>query len=536
MEINVKEEYSVDEIVNKVSKEFGGILRTNLYETVLKDEELKKLRRKKALLREALKNSGIGDLHAKNYVKEAIRSILEDKLKINEDNIDNIINFANPYKMSARDKFDIILHLYKKVYGYDGLSQIIKEYDIHGATANGSGGFDDNMVNTIFEDCYDTLEFNDKLEVVVQRIYAQYRGLGIIDEIRDMRIDGVLGGVSGKSGSFNSVWIVYKGVMIHFSFLDFLHEYELKRICMNIYRYDNPQQLSRSKGYVVNQMKDHSRVVVVRPPFAESYGFFVRKFNSIEKKNIGELIDDEGCSYPIEIIKWLVKGCQVTAITGMQGSGKTTLLMSMIEFIHPSYTIRVQEMAFELHLRDVYEDRNIMTFRETDEISGQEGLDLQKKTDGNVNILGEVASSPVAAWMIQMTQSGGLFTMFTHHARTTESLIKYLRNSLLSGNIFKNEKIATEQVTSAVRFDIHLDKSIDGHRYIERITEIIQDSDNTGEYLLKDIVVFENNRYVLKNIFSKEVSNLIYKQLENRDKEKFYEDMALWETEINKNI
>ena len=135
MEINVKEEYSVDEIVNKVSKEFGGILRTNLYETVLKDEELKKLRRKKALLREALKNSGIGDLHAKNYVKEAIRSILEDKLKINEDNIDNIINFANPYKMSARDKFDIILHLYKKVYGYDGLSQIIKEYDIHGATA-----------------------------------------------------------------------------------------------------------------------------------------------------------------------------------------------------------------------------------------------------------------------------------------------------------------------------------------------------------------------------------------------------------------
>ena len=32
------------------------------------------------------------------------------------------------------------------------------------------------------------------------------------------------------------------------------------------------------------------------------------------------------------------------------------------------------------------------------------GLDVQKKTDGGVNILGEVATDPVAAWMIQMAQ------------------------------------------------------------------------------------------------------------------------------------
>jgi len=28
-------------------------------------------------------------------------------------------------------------------------------------------------------------------------------------------------------------------------------------------------------------------------------------------------------------------------------------------------------------------------------------LDVQKKTDGSVNIIGEVATDPVASWMIQ---------------------------------------------------------------------------------------------------------------------------------------
>ena len=61
--------------------------------------------------------------------------------------------------------------------------------------------------------------------------------------------------------------------------------------------------------------------------------------------------------------------------------------MAMIENIYETMNIRVQETAFELHLRKIYPTRNILTFRETDTISGQEGLDVQKKTDGSVNII-----------------------------------------------------------------------------------------------------------------------------------------------------
>ena len=147
--------------------------------------------------------------------------------------------------------------------------------------------------------------------------------------------------------------------------------------------------------------------------------------------------------------------------------------MAMIENIYETMNIRVQEMAFELHLRKIYPTRNILSLRETETISGQEGLDVQKKTDGSVNIIGEVASDPVASWMIQAAQVASKFTLFTHHAKTFPNLVTALRNSMLRIGQFNNEKTAEEQVIQVLNFDIHLTKDFKGKRYVERITECI---------------------------------------------------------------
>ena len=130
-------------------------------------------------------------------------------------------------------------------------------------------------------------------------------------------------------------------------------------------------------------------------------------------------------------------------------------------------------MAFELHLRKIYPYHNILSLRETDTITGQQGLDVQKKTDGGVNILGEVATHPVAAWMIQMAQVASKFTLFTHHAKTFNNLVTSLRNSLLAIGMFNSENVAEVQVVNVINFDIHLKRGVDGSRYIERITECI---------------------------------------------------------------
>ena len=105
-------------------------------------------------------------------------------------------------------------------------------------------------------------------------------------------------------------------------FLSFKTEAELKRVCQNIYKYNNPGQLSDTNGYKINEMKDGSRVVVVRPSFSETWAFFVRKFD-VKRSTLEQWFKGEpGSEESIELLKFLVKGARIISITGEQGCRK----------------------------------------------------------------------------------------------------------------------------------------------------------------------------------------------------------------------
>lgn len=495
--------YTLDKMKDFVKRRLDEITKVNLYDIGLSEEELKRRKNKKYELKKALKGCTYGDVNDKKYIKELIYDLLEKEYGVEETNISKAIPFDIPSLLTAQDKFDILIYAYKKEFGYEALTELIKKYDlatlkyVEGETKP-SYVITKQEIEDIYEKENIQLSFYDKLQIVVQRIYQYYKGYSSIDEIRDMNIDGVSGGVSGLPESFlsqvaqtasgdyleqvaehkipracDSIWIFFQGKSIRLAFLSFGTEAELKRVCQNIYKYNNPGQLSDTNGYKINEMKDGSRVVVVRPSFSETWAFFVRKFD-VKRSTLEQWFKGEqGCDESIELLKYLVKGARIISITGEQGCGKTTLLMGMIENIYETMNIRVQETAFELHLRKIYPTRNILTFRETDTISGQEGLDVQKKTDGSVNIIGEVATDPVASWMIQAAQVASKFTLFTHHAKTFPNLVTALRNSMLRTGVFKDEKTAEEQVIQVLNFDIHLQKDFRGKRYIERVTECI---------------------------------------------------------------
>ena len=503
--------YTIEKMQQFIKKRLDEITKVNLYDIGLSEEELKRRKNKKYELKKALKGCTYGDVNDKKYVKELIYDLLAKEYDVNEANISKAIPFDIPSLLTPQDKFDILLYMYKKEFGYEALTELIKKYHlaelkyVEGETKP-SYVITAQEISDIFEQENLQLDFTDKLSVVVQRIYQHYKGYSSIDEVRDMNIDGISGGVSGLPESFlsqvaqtsdadyltqisehkvpracDSIWIFFQGKSIRLAFLSFGTESELKRVCQNIYKYNNPGQLSDTNGYKINEMKDGSRVVVVRPSFSETWAFFVRKFD-VKRSTLEQWFKGEpGCEDSIELLKYLVKGARIISITGEQGCGKTTMLMGMIENIYETMNIRVQETAFELHLRKIYPTRNILTFRETDTISGQEGLDVQKKTDGSVNIIGEVATDPVASWMIQAAQVASKFTLFTHHAKTFPNLVTALRNSMLRTGVFKNEKTAEEQVVQVLNFDIHLKKDFRGKRYVERITECIPIEDK-NEY------------------------------------------------------
>ncbi len=343
-------QYTIDAMIAFVKQRLDEITKVNLYDIGLSEEELKRRKAKKYELRKALKGCTYGDVNDKKYVKELIYDLLRKEYGVTETNISNAIPFDTPSLLTAQDKFDIILFMYKKDFGYEALTQMIKKYNlavlkyIDGETKPSYVITADEINNIYNEEKFD-LAFSDKLNVVVQRIYQHYKGYSSIDEIRDMNIDGVSGGVSGLPESFlsqvaqtdneylgqiaehkvpracDSIWIFFQGKSIRLAFLSFGKESELKRVCQNIYKYNNPGQLSDSNGFKINEMKDGSRVVVVRPSMSETWAFFVRKFD-VKRATLEQLITVPGKENAIDLLKFLVKGARVTALTGEQGCRK----------------------------------------------------------------------------------------------------------------------------------------------------------------------------------------------------------------------
>ena len=383
--------YTLEKMIQFVKRRIDEITKVNLYDLGLSEDELKRRKNKKYELKKALKGCTYGDVNDKKYVKELIFDLLSKEYGVDETNISKAIPFDIPSLLTPQDKFDIIIYMYKKDFGYEALGQLIKKYDLAklkytAGESKPSYVITSDEINDIFQKENYTLSFEDELMVVVQRIYQQYKGYSSIDEIRDMNIDGISGGVSGLPESFlsqvaqtdsnlltqvsnqkipracDSIWIMFHGVSIRLAFLSFGNESELKRVCQNIYKYNNPGQLSDSNGYKINEMKDGSRVVVVRPTMSESWAFFVRKFD-VQRATLEQIIRYPGKEDAIALLGYLVKGARIISLTGEQGCGKTTMLMAMIENIYETMNIRVQEMAFELHLRKIYPTRNILSLR-----------------------------------------------------------------------------------------------------------------------------------------------------------------------------
>ena len=343
--------YTLEKMRDYVKKRLDEITKINLYDIGLSEEELKRRKNKKYALKKALKGCTYGDINDKRYVKELISDLLSKEYGVDETNISKAIPFDVPSLLTAQDKFDIIIYMYKKEFGYEALTELIKRYNL--ATLKYIQGeskpsyvITEDEICDIYEKEKLVLSFKDKLEIVVQRIYQHYKGYSSIDEIRDMNIDGVSGGVSGLPESFvsqvaqtgttdyieqvsehkvpracDSIWIFFQGKSIRLAFLSFGTEAELKRVCQNIYKYNNPGQLSDTNGYKINEMKDGSRVVVVRPSMSETWAFFVRKFD-VKRATLEQIVRFPGKEEAIDLLKFLVKGARIISLTGEQGCRK----------------------------------------------------------------------------------------------------------------------------------------------------------------------------------------------------------------------
>lgn len=510
-----------DSLLQAIKNDFTQLLRVNLnIGPFLMKERLVRIERREEL-REALRTCGSGNEASKIFVKSHITTLLADKYKISEENIHLFLKEDSEYR------FKVILEKYINRYGRSGLEKLIERYFPEIAKED-KKIIDEKMLNRAFGRFgYGNTSFPEKMDILCQKIYENYKGNGIIDTLLPLVIDGISGGVSSDNGKFY-VWIMYKGNSVSLSFLKFKSETEIKRICKNLCKGYGMGQLSERRGYVVAELADGSRASISRPPFCESWSFFIRKFRTENILELEDIITGEGSENIIKLIKYLVIGERLIAVTGEQGSGKTTLLASMVKYIPEWLNIRVAEMSFELHLRQRLPGRNIVSFKETEGVNVQEGLDFTKKTDGNVTILGEVATMQAVLFLVQIAQNASAFTLFTHHAKDTTTLIHYIRNSLLMQGNFRNEKVALMQAVSSVRINIHVKKNSYGERYIEKISEIIPCESEEG--FMEKVIAYNNKgRYILKDEPSRETEEAVYERLSENEALEFIKYIRQWQ-------
>lgn len=508
---------SVEDLVDLTSRKLNAFLKQDINELNLTKDEADALKLSRARIRSSLKEAAYGNLRAKAIIKGYIRTVITSvdnkktgDLYITSDNINDFIPFDDISILSAQDKFLIMLQIFKKEYDKESLPEMFDLFTYNGVQWRNLDNITDDIVNETYDEFIvdHPLSETDKLDYIVQKIFEAFKGFGTADALFETNVDEIDAGVSGvpKDGfelsnksirnfsySYQSIWILLHGKNIHLSCLSFGSQAEIIRVCHNVYKYNAQKVFSRKSGYVISSMADGSRVVVTRPPFSDKYAFYVRKFDSAPSIEPERIIKEDGKEIPITLVKWLIRGQRNIAITGSQGTGKTTLLKSFCSFIE-NLNIRTQELAFEMYLSFAYPDKNISSFQETESVSAQEGLNVQKKTNGAVNIVGEVAEAEQASHIIQTAMVASLFAMFTHHAKTTRDLVEAIALNLLQLGLYKEKRDAVETSAKVLNIDIHLN-NVKGDRHIERISEVIPvhedlyPSEITGEQLTQQTLM-----------------------------------------------
>jgi pilus assembly protein CpaF len=557
-----KNVYTIDYLCNYFRRTISEIINMDINALNLNKRDLENRRALKKSLSNSIRKCSQGDINSKIIVLSRAKYMIINILSITEDSINDIIPFNSKNKLTAKDKFDILMYqqksngstrMFQKICDITGLDRLIKD----------ESGYHYSISARDIHEAYDRiglpLSYDDKLNVLSQRVYEETYGLSVVDMLimEDTSLDSISGGVSGlttynarfiedeiKSGdykrawTYESIWIVYKGKPIHLKFLSFSSSSIIRRICKNLSEHGRTGHLTSAEGAIRNHLADGSRVTVFRPNNAMQWAFFVRKFANTRSYKLKDLITDRGCHYPIGVIRWAIHGCINLFFSGDQNSGKTTYTRASVKEIDKRQPIRSLEADFELYLNDAYGDKNILGVRPSERLAFPKLIEILKSSEAHTILFGETASLDHAKHLINLLLAGTKRIITTGHWATSCDLVDYFVHAL-GGYGNTGSRDIESMVARLIHLDIHCVKENDGHRHIDRITEIIpyerDESMVIGQdgvegrleeishylkilsrektYYTRDIVIYDNGEYRMVNPISEGLAKLILHNL-----------------------
>ncbi len=125
------EETDVD--IKYIIKDIKSVFDTRLKRTVLDEnissQEAERRKKKRDCLKKAIGNAQNGDSRAKKVLKSDIKAqLFDEKYGIDEKSINNLIPFNRSDRMTGNDMFEILVYIYNREHGVNGLSVMLKDY------------------------------------------------------------------------------------------------------------------------------------------------------------------------------------------------------------------------------------------------------------------------------------------------------------------------------------------------------------------------------------------------------------------------
>ena len=485
---------TIDSLGELVSQELAELVRDDDL-IVASDLRYEAIHKNKKVIADAIDQCVYGVEKSKNIVLAQIRYILERELETVEDCLE-VVDFSDVLYLEPNIQWEILIYQVKRSHRTDPMGYLCKKYnlseerevinEINGTTQKRCLVDYQFLTEMLEEELDHELEYPEMLDILTILVYQKRFGFGVVDTLRNLDIDGFNFGTSGSvryiiEGKYdvpyrttNSVWVQLNAKWIHFSFLDFYKEEEMKRIVNQLVAWGTTAPMTEKSPYKVNDAYDGARITAIRPPAGECWALFCRKFSSglyVKEKLLNkpqvhnwELVDT--------LTYYLMRAEQTCAFTGQQNTGKTSFMKAAMADV-AMVNIRILEMSFELAIRELYPWKNVITVKPTDYVSSENLQDLLKKTDGYLSMVGEVAENIVAARMIQFCLIASAFTIFSHHAKTDEDLVNGLANSLVACGEYEDHDVAISTVLDAIKHNVHLD-FCKGDRVVAFISEIIK--------------------------------------------------------------
>lgn len=330
------------------------------------------------------------------------------------------------------------------------------------------------------------------LDVLSEEFFKEEYGIGIINDIYDMRINNLEIHDTSKIRVETSkgLWYTIADVTIPNS--ELVKVYAKRLLSQN----NNNGELTDEDCIKTSVLSDNSRLSVSLKPACNCNAIFIKKFDNIDvTKN--ELVTDGTITQEVyEDMKILAKGRANSAFIGGINAGKSALLKMYTGLFPADLKIGLIDSSNDTKLDELYPDRDIIEYTETAKYSLEDLFAFLLRTNRHSLGISEARSKEVEL-AIKCATRGNDGLLLTLHTIRNKDLVDNIAWMCLENGIPIDIRILRARIASALDISYRMKHLGNGVRRLDNVTEIVATDNLDKPFEERVIYYWDNNKNVL---------------------------------------